>query len=229
MNGTQSGPLIPPAPGSGDELSKASASVLAEIEAEQKRTALKTPKPPEAPAPANTASAPAPAPEAPAEPGPDAPPAVPGTPPPAGDTVNMDFTEEHLEQIYDSCFRSIGMMASGMEFWELQEWEKKSLAKSTKAILDKYGLRVSPVTAFFLSVTPILGPRAFLTYQVYMANKAKKVSPVPPPAKQETPPAPKGKDKAPDKPAEPAKVKEEPPEPSGWSGDDKDNGHTIKH
>lgn len=147
----------------------------------------------------------------------DAPPApAPGSPAPAtlpaDDSVAFDMTEESIGELYELAFGTVATRP-GMEHWELQEIEKNQLARATKAVLDKYGLKVSPVSALVMALGMTIGPRWYIGSQM----------------KKEEAPAPA---KAGDKTAPPAPapvVPDKPKEKTGWSGDDKQNGHEPQH
>ena len=154
----------------------------------------------------------------------DAPPApAPGSPAPAtlpaDDSVAFDMTEESIGELYELAFGTVATRP-GMEHWELQEIEKNQLARATKAVLDKYGLKVSPVSALVMALGMTIGPRWYIGSQM---KKAEAPAPAPAPAT----PA-----KAGDKPALPAPapvLPVEPKEKTGWAGDDRDAGHEPKH
>ena len=204
---------IPAPVNKSDPLDKAIADGKATIEAELKRNG--SPVPASAPPPEASAEAPAVATLSPA----------PGPAPAPGpvEDVAFDMTEESIGELYELAFGTVATRP-GMEHWELQEIEKNQLSRATKAVLDKYGLKVSPVSALIMALGMTIGPRW------YIGNQMKKAE-----AKQPDKPALVGPEKPPAKPGDkapappPAPVKEEPKAKTGWSGDDKQNGHDPEH
>ena len=209
---------ITPTPPPSDGLDRAVSDGKKAIEAELKKNG--------SPVPASAPAVPgeeAPAVVVPGLPAP-APAEAPGVPGSVDDSVDFDMTEESIGDLYSIGF---GAFASrpGMEHWELQEVERNQLAKATKAVLDRYGLKVSPVSALIMALGMTIGPR---WYMGHLAKKERAQNPdlAPEPEPEKVKAGGKKEKPAPEAPApEPEKVKDK----SGWSGDDKEAGHEPQH
>lgn len=140
--------------------------------------------------------------------GPEAPEAAPeapeAAPEPEATGIPVDLGEEAVAGLVDGIFNTVAI-ATKQDHWQLQEYERDNLAKATKAVLDYYAVKLTPVAMLVFWAGMTVVPRTYLSMMMKKPEKSPEAPP-PPPAK-------------PGKAAEAAP--EGPKAKTGWSADDK--------
>jgi len=73
----------------------------------------------------------------------------------------LELEVDALKQLYSNLFKVIATRAG--EHWEINDAESEMLAKPTKAVLDKYAIKMTPEFSLVVSVIVVVAPRLVLS------------------------------------------------------------------